>query len=235
MRADVDLYGVLGVSRDAPVEEIRLAYQRGMRCAHPDMGGSTEDARALNEAWAVLGDARARAEYDCARGFGVSEPVSSGVGGGVYVPADYSREDVWAAAWLGSTVEASGASSTSGAYGSPVGEAAPDVAGAAFGVAYETGRAVRRGVHVVWVLVSLCLVCFVAAPGVMFLGDAAKVAGAPVVGDVLRGAGLVLMYGAPVVALWSRFRRRNRVRSGSGGFARVEDDGSVRLFARRSA
>src|ERR1700759_3864628 len=63
-----DLYEVLGVARDAPREEIALAWRRRARQAHPDAhhgaAGSPERFRVLAEAWAVLGDAGRRAAYD---------------------------------------------------------------------------------------------------------------------------------------------------------------------------
>lgn len=57
-------YEVLGVAPDAPTGEIRRAYVTLARRHHPDSGGSTERMQALNEAWAVLGDAAARRRYD---------------------------------------------------------------------------------------------------------------------------------------------------------------------------
>ncbi|MGH9186564.1 MAG: J domain-containing protein [Acidimicrobiales bacterium] len=48
----------------ASVEEIRRAYLERARRHHPDHGGSPDQMRRLNEAWAVLGDARNRQAYD---------------------------------------------------------------------------------------------------------------------------------------------------------------------------
>jgi hypothetical protein len=64
-------YDVLGVRPGASDAEIRHAYLDAARRAHPDIAGPVgEDAmRALNQAWAVLGDAEARRAYD--RGLGV--------------------------------------------------------------------------------------------------------------------------------------------------------------------
>jgi curved DNA-binding protein CbpA len=69
----VNPYEVLGVRADAPVEEIHRAYVRLARTYHPDFFTSAPPAerlaaeermRALNEAWAVLGDASRRRTFD---------------------------------------------------------------------------------------------------------------------------------------------------------------------------
>jgi hypothetical protein len=69
----VTLYDVLGVTPDASTATIRAAYRRAAREHHPDRAGERSSARmaAINEAWAVLGDAARRHEYD----LGLSEHV----------------------------------------------------------------------------------------------------------------------------------------------------------------
>lgn len=59
-------YEVLHVSRDAPREIIRGSYRTLMQQLkhHPDLGGDTSTAALINEAYAVLSDAKRRAEYD---------------------------------------------------------------------------------------------------------------------------------------------------------------------------
>jgi len=57
-------YDTLGVPRDASHDEIKQAFRRRSSEAHPDKGGSDEQQAAVNAAWAVLGDAERRAEYD---------------------------------------------------------------------------------------------------------------------------------------------------------------------------
>lgn len=60
-----DLYETLGVARDASPDEIRAAYRRAARAAHPDReGGSTERMQAVNGAYVVLSDAERRQAYD---------------------------------------------------------------------------------------------------------------------------------------------------------------------------
>ena len=58
-------YDVLGVSPGAKPDAIRRAYLRQARRWHPDRpSGDSEQMRAVNEAWQVLGDPRSRAAYD---------------------------------------------------------------------------------------------------------------------------------------------------------------------------
>ena len=59
-------YRILKVQPDAPTEIIRASYRASMRelKSHPDLGGSTDDAALLNEAYEVLSDPRRRASYD---------------------------------------------------------------------------------------------------------------------------------------------------------------------------
>ena len=61
-----DAYLVLGVTRDAPTDEIRHAYHRLARLHHPD-SAATPDTEAFNDiqrAWEQLRESDARARYD---------------------------------------------------------------------------------------------------------------------------------------------------------------------------
>lgn len=64
MSGTADLYGLLGVSRDATAGEIRKAYFAKARDAHPDKGGDKETFQRLQEAHSVLSDPQQRAVYD---------------------------------------------------------------------------------------------------------------------------------------------------------------------------
>ena len=61
-----DFYAVLHVSRDAPPAIVRSSYQTLMQKLrhHPDLGGDPAMAASINEAYAVLSDAKRRASYD---------------------------------------------------------------------------------------------------------------------------------------------------------------------------
>ena len=81
-------YEVLGVSRGATDAELHRAYVRLARRWHPDVNGGSAEAeermRAVNEAWALLGDPTARARFDRRSapvdpGFVPHDPVDDGV------------------------------------------------------------------------------------------------------------------------------------------------------------
>ncbi|MBI5089620.1 MAG: DnaJ domain-containing protein [Actinobacteria bacterium] len=80
-------YDVLGVGRSATATELRDAYRRAARAAHPDRTGeaSTDRMSAVNEAWRILGDRELRRRYDAgldaaARPTGSARPASSAAG-----------------------------------------------------------------------------------------------------------------------------------------------------------
>ena len=67
MSATEDYYALLRVSPKADTSVIRSAYRAMMRRYHPDVNASADavaNAKAINEAYACLRDASARAAYD---------------------------------------------------------------------------------------------------------------------------------------------------------------------------
>ncbi|MGB1583268.1 MAG: DnaJ domain-containing protein [Solirubrobacterales bacterium] len=67
MASDVDLYEVLGVSRNADSADIRAAYLVAAKRHHPDSGGDEADVeqmRLVNLAYEVLGNSTLRSSYD---------------------------------------------------------------------------------------------------------------------------------------------------------------------------
>ena len=84
-------YSILGVSRDATIEEIKTAYRKLARQYHPDMNpgdkAAEEKFKDLGEAYEVLSDTGKRAQYDQFSrfwkrdGFQGSTPRSKGWGG----------------------------------------------------------------------------------------------------------------------------------------------------------
>lgn len=212
----VNYYELLGVPVSASAEEIKAAYTRAMRKEHPDMGGSEQSAQLLNEAQRVLLDERRRAEYDATlerqqRRIVVIKPSSDPVS--TFTGERGSAGDVLA-------------------QDQDVAEG-PDVAGAAFGVAYEGARAVfswGRWVRrlLLWFIVLPVLVFAVVLP----VGDGLVASGFAGAGDVVKVAGIVLLYGVPASFWWARYRRQNVVRQGAGlRVRRVNDEGNVELFS----
>lgn len=68
------LYDVLGVSRDAPREEIRKAWREAADRFEPGEGGSTKQFRLFNEAAEVLLDPERRKAYDATLGAETETP-----------------------------------------------------------------------------------------------------------------------------------------------------------------
>jgi len=58
------LYDILGVSPDASQEEIKKAYRKRAKEAHPDAGGDEQEFILVEEAYRILGDKNARLRYD---------------------------------------------------------------------------------------------------------------------------------------------------------------------------
>lgn len=58
------LYKLLGVAPDATAAEVKTAYRRLAKTAHPDAGGDPETFSAINDAYVILIDPKTRDEYD---------------------------------------------------------------------------------------------------------------------------------------------------------------------------
>jgi DnaJ family protein C protein 27 len=108
-------YDVLGVSRDASVEDIKRAFKRGALEHHPDKGGDEEKFKEINVAYENLCDDQKRAAYDssCQRARsrdGLSKPPRPGGN-----PRDSSRGPSSSQARDASAPRASGSSPASSA------------------------------------------------------------------------------------------------------------------------
>jgi hypothetical protein len=59
-----DYYQILGANERTTAPELERLYKRMAAVRHPDKGGSEEDMKSLNEAYAVLRNKQSRLEYD---------------------------------------------------------------------------------------------------------------------------------------------------------------------------
>ena len=59
-----DHYAALGVARTATADQIKQAFRKLASTHHPDKGGDTKKFQEIQAAYAVLGDAQKRADYD---------------------------------------------------------------------------------------------------------------------------------------------------------------------------
>lgn len=60
----MDLYEILGVSKDATDEELKVAYRKKAKKHHPDVGGDVSTMQNVSHAYAVLSDSERRKTYD---------------------------------------------------------------------------------------------------------------------------------------------------------------------------
>lgn len=83
--AGITLYETLGVEPTASQDEIRRAYRKLLRTAHPDSGGTVGMFRSIQHAYEVLSDPTQRSQYDA----GPPHPPFSDPG----PPAGHSTSD----------------------------------------------------------------------------------------------------------------------------------------------
>lgn len=70
-------YQVLGLTRTANEREIKIAYRKAAKLAHPDRGGDPAQFRLITEAYEVLADPDKRRNYDSS--YGAARPKGSTV------------------------------------------------------------------------------------------------------------------------------------------------------------
>ena len=83
----MSLYEKLGVEKNASPEEIKQAYFKLSKTAHPDKGGDAEDFKQINHAYSVLRDQQKRHMYDMTG--------SDGSNGGGDGPTEINMEDLF--------------------------------------------------------------------------------------------------------------------------------------------
>jgi hypothetical protein len=58
------LYAILGVPKNATLNDIKTAYKNKARILHPDKGGNTEEFKVLKDAYETLSDPERKIVYD---------------------------------------------------------------------------------------------------------------------------------------------------------------------------
>ena len=88
-----DFYKILGVSKNAPADEIKKKYRSLARELHPDKNKGDvkleEQFKAVSEAYDILGDDKKRAEYDEARSLYEKGGMRAPMGGGNFQGGDF--------------------------------------------------------------------------------------------------------------------------------------------------
>ncbi len=132
-----DYYEILGVSKDASVDDIKKAFRSKARTMHPDVckePGAEERFKELSEAYETLSDPDKKSRYDAVRagGFTTQNPYASSAAGG--------------SAWSGGAYNPFGgwASWGSSPFGSAYGSARP---GAGQGTPYVRRQGATRSIQ----------------------------------------------------------------------------------------
>jgi molecular chaperone DnaJ len=88
-----DFYKILGVSKNAPADEIKKKYRSLARELHPDKNKGDvkleEQFKAVSEAYDILGDDKKRTEYDEARSLYEKGGMRAPMGGGNFQGGDF--------------------------------------------------------------------------------------------------------------------------------------------------
>ena len=79
----MDLYGTLGIQKNASNDEIKKAYRRLAMEKHPDRGGNTEEFQKIQTAHETLTNPDSRAHYDATGQIPGAAEGSGGSGGGM--------------------------------------------------------------------------------------------------------------------------------------------------------
>eukprot|EP00928_Gymnodinium_smaydae_P080739 TRINITY_DN64385_c0_g1_i1.p1 TRINITY_DN64385_c0_g1~~TRINITY_DN64385_c0_g1_i1.p1 ORF type:complete len:855 (-),score=157.39 TRINITY_DN64385_c0_g1_i1:54-2618(-) len=89
-----DYYELIGVGRDAPLQEIRTKFRQKVLAEHPDKGGDPKKFQLLNKAYSVLTDREKRQRYDTLGRADKSaeEEFLEGFGGGRHIAGQRPKD-----------------------------------------------------------------------------------------------------------------------------------------------
>ena len=151
------LYEMVGVDAGASAQEIRAAYRRAVRDAHPDLGGSDAAFRRVSAAYEVLRDPARRAGYD-------RWLAAQGAGRAMRRPAEHAEAGAAQARQAGASTRTSAGASgaTAQSAGSWPGSAGMGGSGSG-GVKADTSRLQRNYL----VTMTTCLLLFVLSGAVV--------------------------------------------------------------------
>ncbi|MHA7262520.1 J domain-containing protein [Arthrobacter sp. TMN-37] len=108
-RPDPSYYDILGIAPGATPKQVKDAYRRAARTAHPDLGGSEELFHSVAVAYETLSDPARREQYDKrgrfgapprpdgtgARTFGTAGPAPRGAGPGAASDGVHTRPPIY--------------------------------------------------------------------------------------------------------------------------------------------
>lgn len=93
MAQSKDFYDILGVKKDASVEDIKSSYRKLAHKYHPDkQGGDADKFKEVSEAYQVLSDPKKRAQYDQFGAAGVGSQPGGGAGFGGFDASGFNAQ-----------------------------------------------------------------------------------------------------------------------------------------------
>jgi molecular chaperone DnaJ len=89
-----DYYKILEVTSSSTQEDIKKAFRRLSKLHHPDIGGTEEKIKEINEAYSILGDPQKKSNYDTMKTHGNFGGYNYNQNGRTYPQGDKNFEDL---------------------------------------------------------------------------------------------------------------------------------------------